>query len=159
MATLYELTGGFLELLQLAEQGEIDTQTIRDTLESLGYEIEEKADGYAKVIAELTGQVNTLKTEEDRLSTKRKSIENNIDRMKRSLEEAMKATGKTKFKTDLFSFNIQRNAPRLIITGDVPKEYLIPQPPKVDNKKIRDLLKKEELKFAHLEQGESLRIR
>jgi predicted nuclease with TOPRIM domain len=159
MATLYELTGQFRELLELIEQGEIDADLLADTLEGLEGEIEIKADGYAKVIRELEGQASMLKGEIDRLSDRKSSIENNIKTMKESLEMAMRSTGKVKFKTDLFSFNIQKNPARLVITGDVPKDYLIPQEPKVDSKAIKDLLKEKELDFAHLEQSESLRIR
>lgn len=159
MATLYELTGQFRELLELIEQGEIDADLLADTLEGLEGEIEIKADGYAKVIRELEGQASMLKGEIDRLSDRKSSIENNIKAMKESLEMAMRSTGKVKFKTDLFSFNIQKNPARLVITGDVPSDYLIPQEPKVDNKTIKDLLKEKELPFAHLEQSESLRIR
>lgn len=159
MATLYELTGQFRELLELIEQGEIDAELLADTLEGLEGEVEIKADGYAKVIKELEGKTAMLKGEIERLSNKKSAIENNIKTMKESLEIAMRTTGKTKFKTDLFSFNIQKNPARLVITGDVPSEYLIPQEPKVDNKTIKELLKQQELPFAHLEQGESLRIR
>jgi predicted nuclease with TOPRIM domain len=159
MATLYELTGQFRELLELVEQGEVDPKMLADTLEGLEGEIEIKADGYAKVIRELEGQASMLKGEIDRLSDRKSSIENNIKAMKESLEMAMRSTGKVKFKTDLFSFNIQKNPARLVITGEVPKDYLIPQEPKVDNKTIKDLLKEKELPFAHLEQSESLRIR
>ena len=71
--------------------------------------------------------------------------------MKESLETAMRATGKTKFKTDLFSFNIQKNPPRLVIDKpeEVPEEYLIPQEPKIDTKAIKEILKEQELPFAH----------
>lgn len=159
MATLYELTGQFRELLELIEQGEMDPELLADTLEGLDGEIEIKADGYAKVIRELEGQTAMLKGEIDRLSNKKSSIENNIKAMKESLEMAMRTVNKTKFKTDLFSFNIQKNPAKLVITGEVPKDYLIPQEPKIDNKAIKDLLKEKELPFAHLEQSESLRIR
>ncbi len=159
MATLYELTGQFRELLELVEQGEVDPEMLADTLEGLEGEIEIKADGYAKVIKELEGKTAMLKGEIERLSNRKSAIENNIKTMKESLEIAMRTTGKVKFKTDLFSFNIQKNPARLVITGDVPKDYLIPQEPKVDNKTIKDLLKEKELDFAHLEQSESLRIR
>ena len=159
MATLYELTGQFRELLELVEQGEVDPEMLADTLEGLEGEIEIKADGYAKVIKELEGKTAMLKGEIERLSNRKSAIENNIKTMKESLEIAMRTTGKVKFKTDLFSFNIQKNPARLVITGDVPKDYLIPQEPKVDSKAIKDLLKEKELDFAHLEQSESLRIR
>ena len=81
--------------------------------------------------------------------------------MKEALQNAMFITGKTKFKTDLFSFNIQKNPPRLVIDRpeEIPEEYLIPQEPKIDTSAIKEALKRQELPFAHLEQSESLRIR
>ena len=48
MATLYELTGQFKELLEMIEAEEMDLDTLRDTLEAIEGEIEYKADGYAK---------------------------------------------------------------------------------------------------------------
>jgi chaperonin cofactor prefoldin len=161
MATLYELTGQYRELLELAESEELDKQLIADTLEGLDGEIEIKADGYAKVIRELEGKTAVLKDEIDRLSKRKSVIENNIKNLKQALETAMRATGKTKFKTDLFSFNIQKNPPKLIIDKpeEVPEEYLIPQEPKIDTKAIKEILKQQELPFARLEQSESLRIR
>ena len=161
MATLYELTGQFRELLELVEQGEVDPEMLADTLEGLEGEIEIKADGYAKVIRELEGKTAVLKDEIDRLSKRKSVIENNIKNLKQALETAMRATGKTKFKTDLFSFNIQKNPPKLVIDKpeEIPEEYLIPQEPKINSKAIKDMLKEKELPFAHLEQSESLRIR
>ena len=53
MANLYELTGDFLTLMDMLEDEECDEQCIMDTLESVEYEIEEKADGYAKIIKSL----------------------------------------------------------------------------------------------------------
>ena len=161
MATLYELTGQFRELLELVEQGEVDPEMLADTLEGLEGEIEIKADGYAKVIRELEGKTAVLKDEIDRLSKRKSVIENNIKNLKQALETAMRATGKTKFKTDLFSFNIQKNPPKLIIDKpeEIPEEYLIPQEPKIDTKAIKEILKQQELPFARLEQSESLRIR
>ena len=105
--TLYELTQEWQELLDMMEDPEVNPQAVTDTLEAIGGEIEEKADGYAKVIASLKADAEALKKEEDRLSARRKAITANIDRMKTSLEDAMRLTGKTKFKTELFSFGIQ----------------------------------------------------
>lgn len=161
MATLYELTGQFRELLELVEQGEVDHEMLADTLEGLEGEIEIKADGYAKVIKELEGKTAMLKGEIERLSNRKSAIENNIKTMKESLEIAMRTTGMTKLKTDLFSFSIQKNPPKLVIDKpeEIPEEYLIPQEPKINSKAIKDMLKEKELPFAHLEQSESLRIR
>lgn len=161
MATLYELTGQYKQLLDIAETEELDKQLIADTLEALEGEIETKADGYAKIIRELEGKAELLKSEIDRLSNRKTAIENNIKSMKEALQNAMYITGKVKFKTNLFNFSIQKNPPKLVIDKpeEIPEEFLIPQPPKVDNAKLKEILKEKGLPFAHLEQSESLRIR
>ena len=70
-------------------------------------------------------------------------------------------TGKEKFKTPLFNFNIQNNPPSAQVDEkQVDEKYLIPQPPKVDKKAIiTDLKEGKEVKGAVLTQGRSLRIR
>ena len=162
--TLYELTAEYYSLLLYAEDPETDPQTFADTLEGLGGEIEDKADGYAKVIAELNSEATKLKAEIDRLTARKRAIEQNVTRMKDSLKQAMLMTGKTKFKTDLFSFNIQNNPPRVVIDdyAKIPAEFLIVQEPKIDSRAIKEFLSETDNKksfFAHLEQGRSLRIR
>jgi hypothetical protein len=162
MGSLYELTGEFQQVLNMAQDGEYSQEAIKDTLEAIGLEIEDKADGYAKVIKVLEGNVAALKAEESRLAGRRKDIEDNIAFMKKSLEDSMRATGKIKFKTLLFNFGIQKNPPRLVIDDKkgVPEELLIPQEPVVNGAAIKELLKNgENLEYAHLEQGESLRIK
>lgn len=163
MRTLYELTGDFLQLLAMAEDETEDIEVILNTIEGVDYEIEMKAEGYAKVVKELEARSEALKKEEERLSARRKSIENNIKRMKQTLQQSMEVTGKTKFKTELFSFNVQNNPPSLVLDKkieDIPEEYLIPQPAKVDNAAVKELLKSgEALDFAHLSVSKSLRIR
>ena len=161
MATLYEITGDFLKLLDMAE--ELDGDVFRDTLEGIEGELEIKADGYAKVITELENRAEGLDKESKRLAERKKGIENNIKRIKDSLQGAMIATGKTKFKTELFNFGIQKNKPRLVLDKgleDIPMDYYIFQDPIADKEKITQELKEgKELDFAHLEQGESLQIR
>lgn len=161
MSTLYDLTGEYLQLLELIEQGDMDEELLADTLEGISGEIEVKADGYAKVIQELTGDIDLIGKEISRLQGKKQVIDNSIKRIKRTLEEAMRATGKTKFKTDLFSFGIRKNPAALRIDDPaaVPAEFLIPQEPKVDNAAVKKMLKEVSVPWAHLEQTESLRIR
>ena len=162
MSSLYELTEQFQELLSMALDPDVDEQALADTMEGIECEIEEKADGYAKVIKSLEADVEALKAEEARLAGRRKNISANIDRMKRALESSMRATGKTKFKTTLFSFGIQKNPPALKIDNPdrVPAEFLIPQDPEVDSAAIKKELKEGVVyDWCHLEQSESLRIR
>lgn len=163
--TLYELTDEYRILLELAEDPEVDPDTLMDTMEALGGEIEAKADGYAKIIRQMESDMAGIKAEEGRLNNRRKTIENNIARMKMALQDAMIATGKTKFKTELFSFGIQKNPPSVVMDEqyieNIPEIYLIQQEPKLDRAKIKEDLKNGIVLegIAHLEQSEALRIR
>lgn len=165
MSTLYELTNDYMNLLELAEDPDIDEQAFMDTLEGIEGALEDKAEGYAKVIRTLEGDAAACDAESKRLRNKKQTIENNIKRMKTALQYAMQATGKTKFKTALFSFGIQKNPAAVVIDEgyieNIPDRFLIPQDPQIDKKAIKEALKAgENLEgIAHLEQTESLRIR
>lgn len=162
MATMYELTGEFRELLALAGDPEIDPEAIADTLEAIQGEIEQKAENTAVIINELTAEAAKIKAEETRLTERRKALENHAARLKDGLYNAMKTVGREKFKTTLFSFNIQNNPVKLVIDDEskVPGEYLIEQAPKVDNAALKEFLKSgNTCSYAHLEQTESLRIK
>jgi cell division protein YceG involved in septum cleavage len=160
--TLYDLTAEYMVLLDMAEDPDIDPQAFADTLEALGGEIEMKADGYARAMKQLEGISATVKYEYKRLENRAKTIDKNIARMKQALQDSMIATGKTKFKTDLFSFTVRKNPASVVIDREtsIPPEFLIPQDPKIDKKAIKAAIDRgDDITFAHLEQGESLIIR
>lgn len=167
--TLYELTGDFQTLYDMADDPDMDEQAWFDTIEGIDGAIEEKADGYAKVIAEITASADAIKAEKARLDSREKALRNHADSLKRALQATMEITGKTKFKTTLFSFGIQKNPPSLKISegAQIPEEFLIPQPPKVDNAGIKAAAKANDgvltdadgNVLAWLENTQSLRIR
>lgn len=162
MSTLYQLTEAYQELLSMALDPDTDPEALADTMEAIEGEFEDKADGYVKVMRNLEADASAIKAEIARLTERKKHIEANVDRMKRSLETAMRLTGKTKFKTSLFSFNIAKNPASLKIDNPdrVPDEFLIPQEPKIDSAAIKKELKEGVVyDWCHLEQSESLRIR
>lgn len=160
MATLYELTGEYQQLLEMA--ADADPDVLADTLEGIEGEIEDKADNYAKVIRTLEGDVQSVKSEIDRLTAKKRTMENNIRRIKESLQDAMIATDKRKFKTSLFSFGIQKNPASVQVKdeGTIPPQFWISRDPMLDKAKLRDFLKENGSQdYAELVQTESLRIR
>ena len=163
--SLYELTESYQILMDMVYDPEVDEQTVRDTMEGLWGEIEDKADGYAKILMGMKADMETLKEEELRLNARRKALEARSQWLKDNLEANMRAIGKTKFKTALFSFNIQKNGglQPLVIDGlidDIPGRFLIQQDPIPNNEAIRKLLEEKQVDWAHLEpRGESLRIR
>ena len=161
MSTLYELTDEYLKLLEMAEDPDVDEEAFQDTLEGLDGEIEIKADGYAKIIKQLELNVEGCAAEIGRLQNVKKVYENNVSRIKASLEKAMRETGKVKFKTNLFSFGIKKNPASLVIDDDhaIPPEYIIIEQ-KANKTAIKQAIKKgETFDWARLEQSESLNIR
>lgn len=167
MSTLYNLTTEYEILLNMLYDPDIDDEVIFDTIEGVEAEIEDKADNYAKLSKILQADIDGIKAECERLTKRMQAIKARKKRLLDSLEKAMKFTGKTKFRTQLFSFAIQKNGGKqalLIDTEDVyqiPAEYLVPQDPLPDMDKIRKLLDSgATVDWAHLApRGESLRIR
>jgi len=162
MANIFELTGNILKLQELLENGEIDEQTFKDTMESMEFEIEEKADGYAKIIKNITSDIEGYKTEEKRLANKRTVLQNRVITLKTDLENSMVVLDKKKFKTQLFSFGIQKNAPSLDIKfeGFIPETYFVDQEPKLDKKTLlKDIKGGAKIEGVGIKQSESLRIR
>ena len=102
---LYEISDEYKYVESLFEDEEMDEQTIRDTLEAIGGEFEDKADNYARMIKNLSAEAEMVKAEADRLSRRRKSLEDRADWLKKTLKANMEFIGKTKFKTALFSFS------------------------------------------------------
>lgn len=168
MSSLYELKNEFLALKEMLEDETIDDEIVNNTIEGIEYEIEIKAENYAKIIKELEGQADAIRKEIMRLDEKHNKISNNIDKLKNNLKLAMIETGKTKIKTDLFSFNVCKNGGKIpIIINDVepdeiPEKYIEKvEIVKMNRDAIReDLEKGINLEFARFgERGESLRIK
>lgn len=162
---LYELSEQYAALQEMMYDPEVDEQTLRDTMEALWGEIEEKADGYAKIVLGMKSDIDILKAEEERLYNRRKRLEERSAWLKENLMANMQAIGKEKFKTALFSFSIQKNGGKepLVIDGaidDIPGRFLIPQPPVVNSEAVRQLLADKQVDWAHLEpRGVHLGIR
>ena len=159
---LYELKGNWKQVADMLYEENIDEQCILDTLEAIEGEIEDKADNYAMIIKNLLAGAEAKKVESKTMLEQAKAEENRAEMLKQRLYEVMKETGKVKFKTDLFSFGIQKNGGLAPLWVDeditkIPDEYLKKEP---DNTKIRELLKNQEVKWAKLEErGEGVRIR
>ena len=157
---LYELKENYMRVLELIENGE---EGLEDTLESINDTIELKADGYARMIRNLEGNVTALKAEIDRMTDRKKSIENNIERLKENLKNAMIETGKEKIKTDLFNIKVADNpyAVNVIDETLIPEKYFkVEIIRKLDKLSLRDAIKNgEEIQGAELTQGKGLRIK
>lgn len=166
MSSLYEVTGDLLTIQSMLED-DVDPVALADTLEAVQGEYEIKLESYCKVIKNLEADVVGIKAEVDRLSGKRKVLENNIDRLKKAMFDSMKATETSKIKGQLFTVAIQKNGGKIPVivspdadTSKLPDQLVvITEKPNIEA--IRELLEAGKLVegFTLGERGESLRIK
>ena len=148
--------------VETEEQLDILQQKTNEKLKEIeDDEIEEKAENIAWLIKDIDADIDKFKKIEEEFSTKRKALENKKLSLKKYLEDTMINLDKKKFKTEYFSFNIQKNTPSLNVATEnyIPNEYYITER-KLDRKKLLDAIKNGlEIKDVSLKQSESLRIR
>lgn len=165
MANIYELTGSFQTLWNLMEEGVLEDDILQEVFENTTEELAIKLEGYCKFIKNLESDIAGLKEEEKRLSARRKTMENTVERAKEAMKVAMNTAGEKKMPCGTFTVSVQANPPSCVIDcsiSEIPGRYLIPQEPKIDKKQMLEDLKSEDSSLqgvAHIEQGESLRIR
>ena len=155
---LYELSSSYRAIQEM----DLDEETLRDTLDSIVGEAEQKAENIVKWIRNLKGDNTAIKEEETRLKNKRIANENKIKYLGLYLEDFLKTSGLTRLKTELFTISLQNNPPSVEVYDAtlIPPKYLIEQLPIVDKQIIKELLKQgEEIPGATLKQTKGLRIR
>lgn len=157
MATLYELTGQFLEIYNM----DIDDETKLDTLEAIDWtsDYETKAEGYVKVIKSLEADIEARKNEKKRLDGLNKSDQTKIDNLKAALAVSMTETGQTKVDTTLFKVGFRKSEAVVVDETKLPKKYQVATY-KPDKKTLKELLKSgKHIKGAALEERSNLSIR
>lgn len=157
MATLYELTGQFLEIYNM----DIDDGTKLDTLEAIDWtsDYETKVEGYVKVIKSLEADIEARKNEKKRLDGLNKSDQTKIDNLKAALAVSMTETGQTKVDTTLFKVGFRKSEAVVVDETKLPKKYQVATY-KPDKKTLKELLKSgKHIKGAVLEERSNLSIR
>ena len=155
MSSLMNLSGEWRELLMMAEDPDVDEETLMDTMEAINGEIKIKAGGYVAVTRHLEGRADMYEKEAKRLLDAAKAYRNNSKRITERLKYAMVQMDMPVIESDYCTIKIVNNGgvQPLKITGTVPKNYLKEKVEWVnDTDKIRkDLGAGVELSFAHLE--------
>ena len=165
MANIYELTNELSLLWDLMENGELEDEVLIGAFDCAKEDLADKLEGYCKFIKNLESDIQGLKAEEERLNARRKTMENTVTRCKEAMKFALNTAGEKKIACGTFTVSVQNNAPSVVLDEqyleNIPEEYLVPQEPKIDKKKIKaDIDAGKDLEgIAHLETGVSLRIR
>lgn len=140
MATLYELTAAYAELIAAYEQAEDDDQAAAalEGLDALDADVTDKAEAYARVIRNLRSDVKALAEEIARLQKVKARTLALAEHLQRTLLDAMTAMQIKSIHTSIGKWTVQRNPPGCdVLNADlVPAEYHIPQPDEIDKRAI-----------------------
>lgn len=154
MSSLYEISGRLIELNYVMDSGDFSEECIRDTLEAIEGEFDDKVEGWCKWIKSIESDIKTAKEEAERLREKAKRDEKKIIKLKSTLAEYMNAVERPKVKTALFNVNRLKMNGKLDIDGlgNIPDEYkkeVTRVSKEADKDKIKEALDKgERLPFA-----------
>lgn len=161
MANIFELSHAYIQVLELIQDG-ADDKALQDTLDSINDSLENKADGYYAIVKTLEVENEVIDREIKRLQERKKNNNNEINRLKTTLVDAMTFTGKLRIKTKLHSYLIRNNPPSLDITDDskIPKQFYKEQTPKLDKRELLAYVKTNgEFEGVGLKQTQSLGVR
>jgi len=126
-----------------------------------------KGDGYGDWLADRTARAALLKAEEQRLAARRKTIEAQVERVKRYAAHALERMGRTKIDGERWTVSLAKNPPRVVLAGDVVPALLppgfqrvVPAQVEVDLNAVKEALKLgDSLEWARLETTYSVRVR
>lgn len=138
--TLYEMSAAAMQLYELLEAGEIDEQTVLDTMENIG--VSEKLESYVKIQRQLEAECAAFDAEIKRMTDRKHVIERHIDRLKAAQVDFMQATGQRKAAAGTFTLTLRENkAVKVLDESAIPEVFWKPQPAKLDKAGIKDALK------------------
>lgn len=158
MTELYKLRDDYKNLLAM----DLDEQTLADTMESLTDEFDTKAENICFVLKDMGGTVDVLDAEIERLTNRKKTINNRIDGLKKYLADNMEALNKKKIERDLLTITLVagRQVAEVLDEASLPRKYLVEKTSvSIDRKSLLDDLKSGEVPGATISTSKpSLRI-
>lgn len=155
MAKLYELTTDLKSILS----EDFDEQTLKDTLEAVGGEFNDKAISIIKLAENLNGDTSVIDAEIKRLQARKSAITNKQKQLREYLIYNMQESGISKVECPLFTASLRKGVEKVVIDNEmlIPDEYAqIEVVTKVNKTEIKKQLKAGvEIPGARLERGET----
>src|SRR5699024_5006448 len=156
---LYEIPTLYQQLLDMAEDTEVDFSEALDSLEDA---FEEKAENIVKIMRTLEAKEKAYKDEVDRLNAQRKTLNNRVQALKDYMQENRYEKGKKKIESGMYTVENKKTPPTIKMDEDkyIPDGHWNPQTPQLDRKKLlQDMKIGEEIEGVEIVQGEHVRIR
>ena len=126
MTALYLLKLEYIEAANRLQNLDLDAQTIIDTLDSMGGDIEEKATNTVMVCRNLKATAAAIKEAEAAMATRRKAIESRAAQLEKGVFDTMQQTGISRIESPYFALSIANNpgAVDVFEPGLLPADYM-----------------------------------
>lgn len=123
MSALYELARTYHDDAAKLEDLDLDPQTVADTLESMGGELEAKAVNVIYFAKNLAATAAAIKDAEAQMATRRKALKNRAKALEKYVFDNMQFAGISKIECPHFRLSIRENQASV----DVFEPALLPQ--------------------------------
>ncbi|MCF5708936.1 hypothetical protein GIV19_16770 [Pseudomonas syringae] len=127
MAALYEIGKQYQELMVLAETDDEDMAVaVRDTMQAIEGEFEDKGKAIAMIALNIDGDLDAIQVQIDRLTERKRIINNRKESLKEYLRTNMEAAGITKITHPLFTISLGKGRPVVVIDNekDIPDDFI-----------------------------------
>jgi hypothetical protein len=125
--TLYSLSANYLQALDALTDPEADlpAEAVKDTLEALAGELEDKAVNVAKFLRNMEAMAEAIKVAEADMAKRRKSLESRVQWLKDYLKGNMEHSGVSKIECPYFKLSIQGNpaAVNILDEAAIPERF------------------------------------
>lgn len=142
---LYEIANNFAHVMDLAESGELDEQTAKDTLEAIGGEFEVKARNCMMIVRQLESDGAGIKAEIDRLKVLQDQNAKSVESLKEYIKSGMETIGSDKLDLGIFKLTLKAPTKAVEVTDatQIPSDYwrVVPETKAVDKSLIATMLK------------------
>jgi hypothetical protein len=159
MSHLYEISENLRGLSSIDPEDESMALAIRDTMEAVQGEFDEKAKAVASVILNMDSDADAIQAEIDRLTARKKAIQNRQEGIREYLRTNMEACGISKITHPLFSITLAKGREIAVIDDPsaLPDDLVyVKTEVRPEKAEILKLLKEGvEVPGAHIERSQS----
>ena len=166
LPALYTVADRYLQDLEKLSDLDLPEEVVRDTIEGLQGDMQEKCTNVAAFIRNTESLADQIKQAEQAMAARRKALESRADRIRQYLLENMQRTGITKIDSPWFKIALANNPPSVVVDDEDTLKFAHPEFVKVvtteslDKSAIKEAIKVGQIvEGAHLVQSERVTIK
>ena len=157
LPALYQIADIYLQDLEKLNDLDLPDEVVRDTLESIQGDLQEKCTNVAAYIRNTESLAEQIKQAEQAMAARRKALENRADRIRKYLLENMQRTGITKIESPWFKIELAKNPPSVVVDDEDTLKFAHPEFVKVvTTESIDKAAVKEAIKAGQIVEGARL---